>query len=344
MDQPLIVGQVGVGGFGHTRRNALREAGCFEIAAVCDRDADVLERAASEEDAEQYLDYTRMLERDDLEGVVISTGADSHAALAIQAMEAGKHVFVEKPLCTSVEQINQLRAAQRVTQVKVGMGHNHHDNDAAIRMFRKLEREGAFGTVACYEANSSHSGGLEIRAGDWRGKAEANPGGMLFQCGVHKLHMLVHLFGPIESVQAMMRYDAHPDTETADVANVLIRHESGVVGTLNCYHVTAYTHTFHVMGTAGNLYMDTLGCRARYQRRKRNEPEHAEPIDVPGPPEAAHLNNVRNWFDAIRHDREPDPSIEDGIRAVLPIFAAERAAASGERVCLHSLLAELETV
>lgn len=176
--KPLHIGVIGVANFGAHRRRLLRETGLFRIAAVCDRNPAWLADAAKEEDAQPYPDVAAMLKHPGLEGVVICTGADTHAALAIAAMRAKLPIFVEKPLCTTVA-----------------------------------------------------------------------------------------------AVQAMMRYDANPATQTADVANVLLRHDRGLVGTLNCYHVTAYCHELRIFGTKGNLYLATIEHKAWFQERRRGPAE-----------------------------------------------------------------------
>ncbi|MFW6060622.1 MAG: Gfo/Idh/MocA family protein [Phycisphaeraceae bacterium] len=338
MKQALRVGMVGLGGFGKHRRETMRQAGYFDLVACCDRAPEVLEEVSRAEGATPYDDFDAMLAHDGLEAVVISTGADTHAPFALRAMAAGLHVFIEKPVCTCVEEGEKLREAERRTGCIIGIGHTAIEGDALARAYQPLAQQGAFGTVVCYEENSSHSGGLMIRPGDWRGAADRNPGGMLFQCGVHALHRLVQLFGPIQSVQAMMRYDAHPATETADVANVLIRHENGMLGTLNCYHITGYVHEARVFGTIGNLYVETMGAGAWFQHRQRGEPEPREPIALPeAPPEAPYLN-VLNWYRAIREGGSARPSLEDGLQALFPVFAAERAAVERREVALSELI------
>ena len=322
----LVIGMVGVANFGAYRRARLRDAGCFALVAVCDRQSDWLARAAQEENARAYDDFEAMLGHPGLEGVVISTGADSHARFAIAAMKKGLHVFIEKPLCCSVAEVQALRQAQRETGRVVGVGHNHCASDGLLNLAKRYIEEGRLGTVVAFEENSSHSGGLEIKPGDWRGLAGRNPGGMLFQCGVHALHALAYLFGPADAVQAMMRYDANPNTETADAANVLLHCRSGLIGTLNCYHVTAYCHELRIFGTKGNLYLDTHKNLAWFQPRQRNAVEEREPVAVPpASPEHAHAN-VLSWYHGIRQGTPVYPGLEDGIAAVLPVFAAEQSA------------------
>ena len=121
----------------------------------------------------------------------------------------------------------------------------------------------------------------------------------------------------------------------SDVANVLLRHHSGLVGTLNCYHVTAYCHELRLFGTKGNLYIDTQNSLAWFQARKRNELEERVLMPFPAVDESEHrCANLVSWYNAIRHGTEPDPTLEDGIAAVLPVFAAESSDAQGKTIKL----------
>ena len=321
------VGQIGVGGFGRYRREKMRETGLFDLVAVSDLNSANLQSAATEEDATPFESLDELLAVPGLEGLVISTGATTHTDFAARAMQSGLHVFVEKPLCCSHAEADLLRRVQRETNRVVGVGHGDNADDPGYLLARQYIDDGLFGTVACYEENSSHSGGLEIRPGDWRGKASQNPGGMLFQCGVHAFHRLVGLFGPISELVAMMRYDVHT-TETADVASVLIRHESGVTGTLNCYHVTAYCHELRIFGTRCNLYLSSQPQSAYVQERLRGAIETRVAVEFPVPANSGGTGNLINWYNAIRGVGEARPGLEHGIAAVLPVFAAEESVQS----------------
>lgn len=330
----LRIGQIGVANFGAYRRERLRETGCFQMVACHDRNPDAMRQACQQDNAQPAQSLEQLLANPQIEGLVISTGVDTHAPFAIAAMQAGKHVFIEKPLCGTKQEIEQLRQAQKKTARVVGVGHSDNHVDVIARRVMQSIESGELGAVVCYECNSSHSGGLEIKPGDWRGIKDKNPGGMLIQCGVHSLHRLNHLFGRVHSLSCMMRFDAHPDTETADVANVLLRHESGLIGVLNCYHVTAYCHELRVFGTKGNLYIDTQHHQAWYQKRLRGEVETRVPIAMDKPGEAERCANVLNWYRAILGQGEARPSLEDGIAAVAPVFAAQESHDQGRLIAL----------
>lgn len=333
----IVVGMIGLANFGAYRRKQMHASGRFIIAAVCDRNAEALAAVAAEEQAKSYTDYSLMLAHPGLEAVVISTGADSHAALAIEAMRRGLHVFVEKPLCCSVSEAEALRKTAHETGRVFGLGHGHCPSDPLFSLAKDMIASGRLGTIVSFEENSSHSGGLEIKPGDWRGLAERNPGGMLFQCGVHALHSLAYLFGPVLAVQSMMRYDANPNTETADAANVLLQCGNGIIGTLNCYHVTAYCHELRIFGTGGNLYLDTYKQLAWFQPRKRNDVEEREALPLPAAASTHVYVNLVSWYNGIRSGAQVYPGLEDGIAAVLPVFAAEQSAREKRQIAIGDL-------
>ena len=330
----LVVGMVGVANFGKYRRARMRDAGVFQIVAVCDRNPQALEDVAKEESATPYTDFDKMLEHPGLEAVVISTGADSHTRFSVAAMRKGLHVFVEKPLCVSMAEIAELRKVQKETGRVVGVGHGDCSKTPQLLLAKKYIDEGKLGVITAVEANATHSGGLRIQPGDWRGVKEKNPGGMLFQCGVHSLHSLRFLFGDVTEVMSMMRYDANPNTQTADASNVLLRYASGLLGTLNCYHTTAYYDELRIFGTVGNLYLDERARRTWFQPCYHNLPEPREELQLPEEPPHAAEGNLLSWFDGIRKGTPVYPSLEDGIAAVSAVFASVESAETGKVVRL----------
>jgi len=330
----MQVGMIGVANYGGHRRHLMRQSGLFRIAAVCDRNAEWLANAAREENAQPYTDFAAMLRHPGLEGVFVSTGADSHTALSVAAMQAGLHVFVEKPLCATAAEIDALRAAQQTSGVVVGVGHNDCTHDPYLQQMKSMVEAGELGTPVTFEKTTAHSGGLEIKPGDWRGDPAKNPGGMLFQCGVHAIHDLLYLFGPIATVSCLMRYDAH-STQTADTAHCLLSCVSGVSGTLNAYHVTPYRHTFGIFGTKGALHKrDDFfdeGTTLTFQPRRRNAKEEETPVDI-DPSSDDGTGSLRSFYQAVRTGSPCYPSLLDGARAVAVVFAAEEAAEAGHSV------------
>lgn len=325
---------IGVGGFGGCRRARMRDTGLFELAAACDLNPAALARCQAEDHARPVGSYQELLDTPDLEAVIIATGAKFHAKQALQAMERGLHVFIEKPLCSTPEEVNALLAAQKKTGVVVGVGHHDHNHDAGSLTIRRMLAAGRLGKAAAFEYTTAHSGGLLLKPTDWRADPRKNPGGMLFQCGVHGIHEMLFYFGPVSRVSCTMRSDVHA-TATADVALCHLHFASGLVGALNAYHVTPYRHTFFLYGTKVNLYRyeGAYGDSTELWMQKTRLDGRREPrlsVAVKGKTDAC--GNLRSFHRAIREGTQPYPSLIDGARAVQVVFAAEQSARLGRSV------------
>lgn len=330
----MKVGMVGVGGFGGARRTYMRQSGLFDLVAAYDLNLKALEDCRKQDGAQPVASYGELLDYPGLEAVIISTGAKFHAAQVIAAAKRGLHVFVEKPLCSTPQEVRDLFAIRKKTGVVIGVGHCDHSADATSLTLKRMLDRGHLGKVAAFEATTCHSGGLMIKPGEWRGDPKKNPGGMLFQCGVHALHELMFLFGPIRRISSMMRYDIHT-TKTAQVALCLIEMQSGVVGTLNAYHVSPYRHTLNLFGSKRNLYYDarffdegsTLLCQTDHYDGKK---QPKVPVKIQGRSDPC--GNLRSFYRAVRQGGSPYPDLVDGARAVTAVFAAEESARTGQAV------------
>lgn len=338
-NKKMKVGMIGVGKYGAVRRGHMRQTGLFELVAAYNRSRPALEKCHAEDGAAMTDSYAELLDYPGIEAVFICTGAMYHAEQTKQALAKGLHVFVEKPLCSTPEEMHELLELQRNTGLVVGVGHEDHTHAADSRLIKRMLDNGEMGKIVSFEKTTCHSGGLIIKPGDWRGDAEKNPGGMLFQCGVHGLHELMFYFGPIKSVYARMRYDLHT-TQTADVAICILEFESGLIGTLNAYHVTPYRHHMNLYGTRRNVYRDTKSWHETkvFEMQnvgQNNELEPRIPIvpDEKGDP----TGHIRSFYNAVRNGGVPYPSIFDGARAVAVVFAAEESAKTGKVVAVERI-------
>jgi len=130
----------------------------------------------------------------------------------------------------------------------------------------------------------------------------------------------------------MMRYDVH-STSTADAAICHLRFESGVVGTLNAYHVTPYRHTFAVFGTKANIYRKSSifddPMELHIQRTHLDgKKEPSVPFAIDG--KADLCGNLKSFHHAVRERGTLYPSLADGAKAVAVVFAAEESARTGK--------------
>jgi UDP-2-acetamido-3-amino-2,3-dideoxy-glucuronate N-acetyltransferase len=146
MNRGLRVAVVGVGRWGYNLAKSLSEIETCRLVAICDASLDRLEQVASElHVAATSEDFDDVL-TNEVDAVVIATPPESHARLARLAVDAGKHVFVEKPLATSLAEGLELEQAARVRQRVVMAGHLLRFHDGVAKM-RELILSGELGQV-----------------------------------------------------------------------------------------------------------------------------------------------------------------------------------------------------
>ena len=335
----LRVVMIGVGGFGAARRERMRRTGLFDILASFDQDPEAMRQAQAEDGAVPVKSYASLLRTPGAEAAVIATGAKFHAAQVLAALAAGLHVFVEKPLCSTAREMHALLAAQAATGLVVGVGHDDHTCNPVSRAIKGVLDRGELGTLVSFEMTTAHRGGFLVQPGDWRNDPKKNPGGMLFQCGVHLLHELLYYFGPVAKVSSMMRYDLHT-TATADVTLCLLELECGLTGTLSAYHVAPYRHTIFLYGTKANLFLHTNFIEPGTQvliQAARGDWGLDRPAALAIVGEEDLSGDVRSFHAAVTGGAAPYPSIVDGARAVAVCFAAEKAARTGRTVAVEKI-------
>lgn len=161
-EQKLRVACVGCGGRG---RLDVREVGDEEIVAMCDVDPVHAESAYSlNPDVPKYMDYRVMLEEmdDEIDAVVVSTPDHTHYAIALAAIQRGKHVCVQKPLTTTVWEARQLEAAAREHNVVTNMWNQGHTKEGC-RLAKEWVDAGLLGDVT-----EVHVWTNKLTNGKWR--------------------------------------------------------------------------------------------------------------------------------------------------------------------------------
>ena len=145
----IRIGVIGCGGqgTGHLGDMVKRsEQDNIEVVGVCDVYQRRLSRAKGISKAEGYLDYRKLLERNDIDAVLIATPDHWHSKISIDAMDSGKHVYCEKPMTHTVEQAIQVRNAVRKTGKILQVGPNATADDSCWKANAAV-KEGKIGKV-----------------------------------------------------------------------------------------------------------------------------------------------------------------------------------------------------
>ena len=253
-NDPIRYGIVGVGGYGAQRRERLRKAGAFEIVGGVDLREETFAAAEVEEGRriKRYASVEELVVDPSIDAVFIATPASLHVPQAMLAARAGKAVFCEKPLGPHREECLEL----------VEYCENHgipHGHGFSARFFpiwqhvKAILNAGALGQIVSISAATMHTGGLKFGADNWRFKASDNPGGPLFQCGIHKIDTLRFLFGEGRWIAGVVNRTI--TASPTDDAYVLLGEFEGIPTTLHSHYVASYRHSMEIYGTQGDLFI-----------------------------------------------------------------------------------------
>jgi predicted dehydrogenase len=268
-------GLIGLGAIGQVRRAALgRTPGC-SLTAVFDQNPARL--CAKEADIADFPTAEAMLASDSCDGVIISTPPDSHEALAIAAMESGKHVLVEKPMASSAAACRRMVDTSRRTGRVLAIGFNHR-YFAATKAVRQAIASGAIGTLSHVRAYAGHVGLAEFKA-PWMYARDVMGGGTLMDNGIHVLDLTCHLMGGVDHVRGATSSNIWK-LDVEDNAFAVLINSKGVVGFLHSswsewkgyhFYVEAYgdrgmARAYYAPMSSTLITMDRPGGPPRVQR------------------------------------------------------------------------------
>ncbi|HEX7433153.1 MAG TPA: Gfo/Idh/MocA family oxidoreductase [Anaerolineaceae bacterium] len=228
------------------------------IAALCDLDPERARVRVEEMGVPFYRDYRQMLAEVPADVAVVTTPHYLHAQIAIDALQAGCHVLVEKPMALSVVEADRMIAVSQAAgkMLAVNFQHRHRPE---VRAARQLIQQGRLGkiqrvTMVIPWPRSARYYRLATWRGTWRGEG----GGILMNQAPHDLDLICHLLGSPSRVLAWTRTRFH-QMETEDTASAMLEWPDGAIGHL---HVSTAEgekgYTIEIAGTGGVLQI-TMG-------------------------------------------------------------------------------------
>ena len=232
------LGLVGCGGIGGYHLGIWKDTPGVRITAVCDIVPERAEKASQDCGGEPYTDLAEMLEKADIDAVDIGTFSGLHAQHGLMAIEAGKHVMVEKPIDIDIKKVDKLiEAADKsglvlacIFQSRIG---------PEIQRAKKLIDEGKLGRLISGSTYIKWWRGQDYYDSDaWRG-TWALDGGCFSNQGVHAIDQLCWLCGPVKEVNACHIETAMHEMEAEDFGVACLTFENGAHGVIEattcCY-------------------------------------------------------------------------------------------------------------
>lgn len=323
---------------------ALNQISQVDVVALADVDQARLETIGRRFGVTQrYTDYQRLMEDDNVNAVAVCVPPGLHAEVALAAIAAGKHVFIEKPLALKLEECDLLlgRAAEAGgLKIMVGFNLRWH---RLVRQAREIINRGELGEIKLVRTvfMSATRGRDDFPA--WRTRRDSG-GGALFEMGVHHFDLLWFL---LRSAPEEIYASSSSRDETA---TVVARLEEGAQIVSSFSEGTAENHEFEIYGERGWLRVScyradgleqflvgqypgaistrlrklsrTLGQLPRMVRQSRNGGDYV----------ASYAEEWRHFAEAILTDTPIESTLDDGRRALAVALAAWEANALGRAV------------
>jgi|YNPNPStandDraft_1061719.scaffolds.fasta_scaffold80102_1 predicted dehydrogenase len=280
-------------------------------------------------------DYHALLTDDSIDVIDCCTPHHLHHPVAMDALRAGKHVIVEKPIAMTVEQGQEMIAEAKRQKRRLFVAMNQRMFPAHLKA-KELLTEGALGKPFLGIANII---GNEFdnmnRADHWKGSWEKAGGGALMDTGYHAVYMMQHFLGEAQAVTARTRrLLVQPQNKADDNSGVLLDCPNNVmVNIVVTYTALAHpwTEQRHIFGTEGSIHIyDGEDNPLVFVRG-----QEATPIKVRRPLNLwwySIAQTLDHFLDCIVSDKEPDIKPKEAVSALRTILAAYESDRTGQRV------------
>jgi predicted dehydrogenase len=330
----LRIGLIGAGKMGSFHMESWERVPCARLVAVADIDADAARRHIARRPIEPFDDHRRLLERADIDAVCVCAPSEHHAPIVLDAIAAGKHVLVEKPIATTLQDGLRMAAAARVAGVKLMVGHVERFNPAVGKLAELISQR-RIGRV--FRAHATRVGPLPARIRDT---------GVAIDLATHDLDIMQFVLGlPITSIYAQGSRCVHPTQE--DMIACLLRFgEDGPWGLLDVNWLTPEKRReLTVIGEGGMLSASYLTQDVWLTESSGAPTAWSELARIRGDAEGAAVRFALGRIEPLQAELEafarcvledtPTPvSAEEGCRALAAALSVRDSAAHSRPVTL----------
>ncbi len=325
----MRLGIAGVGNMGgYHARMVLSGAvpGCV-LAAVCDTDAEKLRPYT---DADQFTDSRAMIHSGKIDAILIATPHYSHTPIGVDALRAGLHVLVEKPISVQKSDAEKLIAAHR-SKKQVFAAMFNQRTDPVFQKIRSLVKGGELGEIrrVQWTITDWFRSQAYYDSGGWRATWAGEGGGVLLNQCVHNIDLFQWIFGMPVSVKALCCFGRHHDIEVEDDVSAIFEFANGATGVL----VTSTGEAPGVNRLEASGDLGRLTCEQRTLSFVRNETGTAEylrstreaylppatwRVEIPVAADAGnqHLKILQNFIRAILHGDALIAPAEEGLNSL----------------------------
>ena len=304
-----------------------------ELLGVTDINLEKAKDFANRHNAKKYYATAEeMLNDKEINAVYVATPVRFHCEYSIQSAEAGKHVLCEKPFAMNAEENKQMIEVCRKNKVKLAAAY-YRRFFPHIQKIKSLIAEGAIGDIVLAQSNyTGYYNPAKIYPDDlsqWRTDPQMAGGGVVMNCGSHRIDLLGYLLDDVAEVSAFVD-TLHCNYSVEDSSVIIMRFAMGAQAVANFnQNVRTSTDEFAIYGTEGRIVATPLDSGNILLHQTSGIKKYNLP-----PMKITHLGLVKDFVESIVDGRKPISSGEDGMKASLVMDAAYKSSELKQVVCL----------
>lgn len=330
---PIRVASIGMGWWSDVLADAAQRTSQLEIVACYTRSEDKRRAFADKYGCRAVASYDDILQDTSIQAVINTTPNDVHLETTRAAAQAGKHVFLDKPIANTIAHGNAITQVCKEAGVVLSVGYQRR-RESHFRWIRDRIQAGEFGKLVQAEANISRDRLGKIDLSSWRFQAAGMPGGVMLQIGIHYSDVLEMLLGPVKRVTAMSAQLVLPG-DNPDVANLILEHENGALSNLTASYASASEYyLMNIYGKEASAYYD-LFEGLRHLKRGDNQAER-----IACTKNDVLVEELEEFADCVRGDATPEVGGERATASLAVIQAGVRSVQEGRPVEVAEILRE----
>jgi predicted dehydrogenase len=323
-DSPIPLGLVGCGNFGLHLASKVANSHLARVTVCYDPLLENAGRAGALIHAEAVPKLEDLWAREEVRAVLVVTPNSQHRPLAVAALQAGRHVFIEKPIANTIADAEAILEASTIHNKILAIGHNGR-RKPGHRMMKQMLSENRIGRIVAAEANFSRNALREIDESSWRFSAEECPAPPLTQLGIHHIDTLRYLLGDIVEVTSLMSQFAITG-DNVDNTVTALRFASGALASLTASYVSGPGYHIRLQGERGALLCEN-------GRKLSGMDQSGKPLTLPPVEEHDDLQEeIEEFARCSRDHRQPEVGGIEGLAAVRVLHAALESAKTGQSV------------
>ncbi|MEJ6949861.1 Gfo/Idh/MocA family protein [Natronospora cellulosivora (SeqCode)] len=289
----------------------------------------------------KYHDYQKLLKDKEIDIVIIGTESGYHASITVDALNANKHVIVEKPMALSISEARKMITVAKEKDLKLAVCHQNRFNPTIQHLKEAIDR-GRFGKLVHAVASVRWNRNDHYYSMDnWHGTLALDGGILINQC-IHNIDILRWFLGDIERVYAESDNFLR-NIETEDAAMAVLRFKSGVIAVIEgtvCVYPSNLEETFNIFGEKGTVRIAGIALNQikdwKFADSREGEENEMKRFSYETESAYGYGHNLlfKDFLNAIKYNEKPLVDGEEGKKAIELVLGIYKSAKKGKIINL----------